>query len=277
MNDHCLLSSLVKGLILFSTVALSANPDSVDDWFDMAFYPGCEPKESGGIVTTLQTRFGMTPDAIRERCLSVALDETADTPKRAGAVRFLCENSPDSALDDLMPFFVHENVQLRNVAVLAFLETASNVVEKLHFAEEVFGRAEANDLFLPAASVVVRRFGQMLQYAPLSVQDRRAILSTFAGMPQKFARPELIRLLDNVVVRFQSELTAEDDIRNADRFEPREADSVKDCSEPISDTECALPSDPPRPHRAWLAAATALFAAAFILFLRRRLHRQSAK
>ena len=268
-------STLFMACFLVAASVLASETTTIDDWLDMAFYPGCEPKDSRGIAATLQTQFGMTPAAIRERCLSVALDETADTPKRAGAVRFLCEVFPAPERGDLTPFFVHEKVQLRNVAVLSCFESASNVIEKLHFAEVLFGRAATNALFLPAASVVSRRFGQMLRYAPLAVQDRNTILSTFARMTQEFDQPELLRLSEDIVVRFNSCRPPEEVIPNTGNTEPLETDSSAEGAEQIVPSEDNLLTGPSRSRLAWIVGAVALLAIAFALAVRRRHQRPS--
>ena len=263
-------STLFMALFLSAISVLASEPATIDDWFDMAFYPGCEPKDSRGIAATLQTQFGMTPAAIRERCLSVALDETADTPKRAGAVRFLCEVFPASDRGDLTPFFVHDNVQLRNVAVLSYFESKSNVVEKLHFAEDLFGRAATNAQFLPAATVISRRFGQMLRYAPLAVQDRNTILSTFARMTQEFDQPELLRLSEDIVVRFNSDRPPEKVIPNTGNTEPLETGSSAEGAEPIDPSENDHPTGLPRSRLARVVGSVVLLAIALALAFRVR-------
>ena len=262
---------------LAAASVLPSEPATIDDWFDMAFYPGCEPKDSRGIAATLQTQFGMTPAAIRERCLSVALDETADTPKRAGAVRFLCEAFPVSERGDLMPFFVHENVQLRNVAVLSYFESKSNVVEKLHFAEDLFGRASTNALFLPAATVVSRRFGQMLQYGSLSEQDRNTILSMFAAMTQMSTRHELLRLSEDIVVQFGSARPPAEELSSKDRSESPETDSTAENADPIVPSEDNRPTDSSRFRLAWIAGAAMILVFALALAVRRRHDRSNTE
>ena len=261
-------STLFMALFLSAISVLASEPATIDDWFDMAFYPGCEPKDSRGIAATLQTQFGMTPAAIRERCLSVALDETADTPKRAGAVRFLCEVFPASDRGDLTPFFVHDNVQLRNVAVLSCFESASNVVEKLHFAEVLFGRAATNALFLPAASVISRRFGQMLRYGSLSDQDRNTILFTFARMTQEFTQPELLRLSEDIVVRFDSDRPRGEYLSSTDRSESTETDPTAAGTEPIIPSENNRSTGLPRSRLLGIAGAVVLLVIALALAFR---------
>ena len=261
-------STLFMALFLSAISVLASEPATIEDWFDMAFYPGCEPKDSRGIAATLKTQFGMTPATIRERCLSVALDETADTPKRAGAVRFLCEVFPASDRGDLTPYFVHDNVQLRNVAVLSCFESASNVVEKLHFAEVLFGRAATNALFLPAASVISRRFGQMLRYGSLSDQDRNTILFTFARMTQEFTQPELLRLSEDIVVRFDSDRPRGEYLSSTDRSESTETDPTAAGTEPIIPSENNRSTGLPRSRLLGIAGAVVLLVIALALAFR---------
>lgn len=182
--------------------ALASERPSVDNLFDSAFLPGCEPQSGGTVAAVLVETYGLSPAEIRERCRSVAADDACETQKRAGAIRFLCEAFPPAERGDMDPFFVHENIQLVNAAVLGSFESASNVAERLRFTSALIDRAESDAAFVPAATVAVRRLGQMLRYGALSEDEHIAVLSALSETTGKLARPELFRLMDDFFERF---------------------------------------------------------------------------
>ena len=62
-----LLRFLSSAMVFAAVSALAAERPSVDDLFDSAFLPGCEPQSGGAVAAVLVEKYGLSPAEIRER------------------------------------------------------------------------------------------------------------------------------------------------------------------------------------------------------------------
>ena len=269
MNDITLLRFLSTAMVFAAVSALAAERPSVDDLFDSAFLPGCEPQSGGTVAAVLVEQYGLSLAEIRDRCRSVAANDACETPKRAGAIRFLCEAFPPAERGDMDPFFVHENIQLVNAAVLGSFESASNVAERLRYTSALIDRAESDAAFVPAATVAVRRLGQMLRYGTVSEDECATVLSVLSETTGKLVRPELSCLMDDFFERFGRTNAAgragdSSPLRTESVLVPAEAKPAA-----ADETPAEAPQEPVRSFSAWIAGAAVILVSSFFIVFRR--------
>ena len=108
----------------------------------------------------------------------------------------------------------------------------------------------------------------MLRYGSLSDQDRNTILFTFARMTQEFTQPELLRLSEDIVVRFDSDRPRGEYLSSTDRSESTETDPTAAGTEPIIPSENNRSTGLPRSRLLGIAGAVVLLVIALALAFR---------